>query len=222
MDSAVLLHRVVFLIPLILSLTVHEWAHAWSAHRLGDDTAERLGRLTLNPLSHIDPIGTILLPLAGVPFGWAKPVPVNPARFRRDVNVKTGMMVTAAAGPLSNLALAFLCVIVSGLLLRFTFHTEAIEWLLGGGSLRVSFFELNALLAVFNMLPIPPLDGSRVADGLMPSSLRPTWERFTPYGPFLLLALLILPQQFGLGFLRWPLMGVSQVADSLLRVIAGV
>src|SRR5574340_1315088 len=87
------------LIPLVLSLSVHEFAHAWSAWKLGDDTADRMGRLTLNPIAHVDPIGTLLLPLLGVPFGWARPVPVNPARFRRNVNMNTGMAMTAAAGP---------------------------------------------------------------------------------------------------------------------------
>src|SRR5215471_12296793 len=97
-----------YLVPLLLSLTVHEWAHAWSAYRLGDDTAAKLGRLTLNPIAHIDPIGTLILPLLGVPFGWAKPVPVVASRFRRGVNMTTGMMITAAAGPLSNVVLAVL------------------------------------------------------------------------------------------------------------------
>src|SRR5512143_149477 len=102
---------IVSLIPLILSLAFHEYAHAWTAHRFGDDTAERAGRLTMNPLVHVDPIGTILLPLAlslsgaGFMFGWAKPVPVNPARFRRDVRMGPGMAWTAAAGPLANVAL---------------------------------------------------------------------------------------------------------------------
>src|SRR5689334_23219884 len=104
-----LLAGIKYLIPLILSLTVHEWAHAYSAFRLGDDTASRQGRLTLNPIPHIDPIGTILCPLLGIPFGWAKPVPVNPLRFNRGVSMRTGMMITAAAGPLSNLVLAVLC-----------------------------------------------------------------------------------------------------------------
>src|SRR5215468_292941 len=114
-----LLNRLMYVPILILSLTVHEWAHAYSAFRLGDDTAARQGRLTLNPLPHIDPFGTILCPLLGVPFGWAKPVPVVPSRFRRDVNMRTGMMITAAAGPLSNLALAVVCTVLYGLLLRF-------------------------------------------------------------------------------------------------------
>src|SRR5580700_1620810 len=112
-----LLERILGLIPLILSLTVHEWAHAYSAFRLGDDTAARMGRMTFNPIPHIDPFGTILCPLLGIPFGWAKPVPVNPTRFRRDVSMRTGMMITAAAGPISNLLLAVLCSVAYGMLL---------------------------------------------------------------------------------------------------------
>src|SRR5574340_802071 len=106
------------LIPLVLSLSVHEFAHAWSAWKLGDDTADRMGRLTLNPLAHVDPVGTLLLPLLGIPFGWAKPVPVQPHRFRPTVNMTTGMMLVAVAGPLANLGLAVLCVLVEALLLR--------------------------------------------------------------------------------------------------------
>src|SRR5580698_8792478 len=114
-----LLQGIKYLIPLILSLTVHEWAHAYSAFRLGDDTAARQGRLTLNPIPHIDPFGTILCPLLGIPFGWAKPVPVNPVRFNREISMRAGMMITAAAGPLSNLVLAVLCSALAGLLGRF-------------------------------------------------------------------------------------------------------
>ena len=91
------------LIPLVLSLTIHEWAHAWSAHRLGDDTAKMQGRLTLNPVSHIDLVGTLLLPLLGIPFGWAKPVPVNPTRFRRGVKMSTGMVPTQSSPALASL-----------------------------------------------------------------------------------------------------------------------
>src|SRR6185369_11527845 len=98
-----LLQRLMFLPIMLLSLTVHEWAHAYSAFRLGDDTAERQGRLTLDPIAHIDFFGTLLLPLLGVPFGWAKPVPVNPVRFDRRVPMRVGMLLTAAAGPVSNL-----------------------------------------------------------------------------------------------------------------------
>ena len=106
--------RLVWLVALWLSLAVHEWAHAWSAWRLGDDTAARLGRMTLDPLAHVDPVGTLLLPLLGVPFGWAKPVPINPARFHRGVTLRAGIALTAAAGPAANLALTLGAVAVLG------------------------------------------------------------------------------------------------------------
>src|SRR5262245_34666958 len=156
-----LLERIMNLIPLILSLTVHEWAHAYSAFRLGDDTAARHGRLTLNPIPHIDPIGTLLLPLLGVPFGWAKPVPVVPTRFRRDVSMRTGMMITAAAGPISNLVLAVLATLIWGLLLRVTVPSRGVEMLL------MKAIVGNLALFIFNFIPVPPLDGSRIVDGLM-------------------------------------------------------
>jgi len=183
------------LIPLILSLSVHEYAHAWSAYRLGDDTASRMGRMTLNPIAHVDLIGTLLLPAylmlsgAGFVFGWAKPVPVDPRRFRRDVGMGRGMAWTAAAGPISNVALALLTAIVAGLLLRFApgFLRN------GGGALELieSLIGLNVLLALFNLIPIPPLDGSRIVDGYMPYRLRPAWERVTALAPFLLIGVFI-------------------------------
>ena len=213
MEGFSLLDGLKNLVPLVLSLTVHEWAHAWSARRLGDDTAERLGRLTLNPLVHIDPLGTLLMPML-VSFGWAKPVPVNPARFRPEVNQRFGMMITAAAGPLSHLVLAFLCVIFSGLMLRFSLYNEALDWLFTRG------FQLNVLLALFNFLPIPPLDGSRVADGLMPNGLRPLWERFVRVGPILLLVLFMMPG-LAAGILRWPHIGLLYLRQGLLSVILG-
>jgi len=214
MDDNWLLQALMQLIPLILSLTVHEWAHAYSAMRLGDDTAQRLGRLTLNPIPHIDPIGTLLLPLIGVPFGWAKPVPVNPTRFTRKMPMRTGMMITAAAGPFSNVVLALMCILIMGVLARFSFDNRAVEMLLLSG------FQLNVLLAVFNMLPIPPLDGSRVADGLMPSRLRPGWERFTVYGPFVLLGLVFVNFQLGGGMFSWPLNIAWRLGAGLLQAIA--
>src|SRR5687768_7374424 len=141
MDANWLSTRVMILIPLLLSLTVHEWAHAYSAYRLGDDTAEREGRLTLNPIAHIDPLGTLLLPLLGIPFGWARPVPVNPTRFRRDVSMRSGMMLTAAAGPASNVVIAVLASIVYGLLLRL--RPEILLARIGVGELLLITIQMN-------------------------------------------------------------------------------
>ena len=185
------------LIPLLLSLTVHEWAHAWSAYRLGDDTASMQGRLTLNPIAHIDPVGTLILPLLGIPFGWAKPVPVNPTRFRRGVNMSRGMMITAAAGPLANVALAVLSAIGLGLVARFS------PDLMNGGRMGVvglltTLIVINVTLAIFNMIPIPPLDGSRVVDGLIPYGWRPQWESIVRLSPVLLILLVVASQKFGL------------------------
>jgi Zn-dependent protease len=211
MDLQGLLENLALVIVLVLSLSVHEWAHALSAALLGDDTAKRLGRLTLNPVSHIDPVGTLLLPLLGVPFGWAKPVPVNPARFTSKVSMSTGMMITAAAGPLSNLVLALSCALLYTLIHRFAGQQPALLQLLGVGLFT------NVALAIFNMLPVPPLDGSRVAEGLMPLRMRPTWERFARFGPLVLLAIIVLPPLVKMdSVLKWP---INQVAYGLLYVV---
>jgi Zn-dependent protease len=203
-----LAERVMILIPLLLSLTVHEWAHAWSAFRLGDDTASMQGRLTLNPIAHIDPFGTLILPLLGIPFGWAKPVPVNPARFRRDVKMSTGMIITAAAGPLANVVLAVLSAVALGLVARFSPDT-----LMTGGTvslkvLMISLISINVTLALFNLIPIPPLDGSRVVDGLIPYSWRPQWEAIVRLSPVLLIVVFLVgwriiavPTHFVMGLL---------------------
>lgn len=207
--------RVIMLIPMWLSLSVHEWAHAWSAWKLGDDTAEREGRLTLNPIVHIDLIGTILLPLLGVPLGWAKPVPVNPARFHRKVSMRTGMAVTAFAGPLSNIVLAVLSAIALGLMFRFAPATRSLEN--GGTYLLVYAVQLNVGLAIFNLLPLPPLDGSRIVDRFVPPKWEATWETISRFGPMVLLLILAT----GGFFLAGPINAVSQALFSLIRSIAG-
>jgi Zn-dependent protease len=213
-DANDILLRVVFIIPMILSLNVHEWAHAWSAYRLGDDTAFRMGRLTLNPVPHIDPIGTLLLPLFGVPFGWAKPVPVVPSRFRRDVNMNTGMMLTALAGPISNIVLALICGVIFGLLGRF-----APEMLQNQGTVMLLQYAitLNIALAVFNMLPIPPLDGSRVVEGFLPYNLRDSWASVVRLAPLLLLGFMI----FGSRLLDGPRRFLEGYVTHLILAIAG-
>ncbi|MBI5536803.1 MAG: site-2 protease family protein [Deltaproteobacteria bacterium] len=213
------------LVPLVLSLTVHEWAHAWSAFKLGDDTAERMGRLTLNPIAHIDPIGTLLLPLMGIPFGWAKPVPVNPVRFTRRISMRTGMVLTAAAGPISNVILAVLAAVVMGLLLRFR-HSLLVGPLEGTTGtvgytglaifLRIAI-QMNVALALFNLLPFPPLDGSRVVDGLMPQRFRPQWEVFLKYGAFGLLFVVLA----GSYILAAPFGIAASFLMHLVEVVAG-
>lgn len=183
---------VIALIVLLFSLTIHETAHAWTADRLGDPTARLLGRISLNPIVHVDPIGTVLFPLiaaiSGVPLiGWAKPVPVNPRQLghpRRDY------VLVAAAGPASNLLLA----LAASVALRLV---PVAPVTLGEPNVSapiVSFLVqlklINVLLAVFNMIPIPPLDGGNVLGGLLPRTLLPAFNSIRPYG-FLLLYVLM-------------------------------
>jgi Zn-dependent protease len=216
-DANTLLQRLLYVVPLILSLSVHEWAHAWSAFKLGDDTAARQGRLTLNPLVHIDPIGTLLLPLLGVPFGWAKPVPVNPTRFTRKVTMRTGMMITAAAGPISNLVIALVCAVTLGLMLRFGVSYSSNNHARGLPHLLLVAVEMNVLLALFNMLPVPPLDGSRVAEGLVPYRFRHYWETYVQYARYGILLLMV----GGNTLLAGPRERVEEAMIHLIRVIAG-
>jgi Zn-dependent protease len=189
----------IWALPVLLAITLHEAAHGFAALRLGDDTAHRLGRVTLNPLKHIDPFGTIIMPglllLSGAPFlfGYAKPVPVN---FRRLRDPKRDMVLVAAAGPGMNLALALASVILLRLWLETTAMGEG--WV--SGTLQASLL-LNLVLAVFNMIPLPPLDGGRVAVGLLPRPLAIPLARLERWGMFIILGLLIVPalsQQLGL------------------------
>lgn len=204
-----LLVRLLVLIPMLLSLGVHEWAHAFSASLLGDDTAREEGRLSLNPLVHIDPIGTLVLPLLGIPFGWAKPVPVNPSRFRPEVNMGMGLLFTSLAGPFSNLILALLTTVMLIAVRRSDFTANEGIYLL-----LTQCIELNLCLAVFNLLPVPPLDGSRIVDGLIPFEWRPTWERISKFGVVLLLAVVLLPTVAGVAPLSW----VSHLSQWLIAL----
>ena len=185
------------IVPLVLAIVFHEVAHGWAARALGDPTAAEARRLSLNPLRHIDPIGTVVLPgllaLVKAPvFGWAKPVPVNKWRLR---NPRVGMMLVAIAGPGSNLILAALGAVALGLLAHGI--TEAPVQ----GTLRqfavlnaYNFILFNIFLALFNMLPIPPFDGSHVVEGLLPRRAAAAYERLRPFGfPLLLVLLVLLP-----------------------------
>ncbi len=190
-----------YFVHLLLSLSFHESAHGWMAWRLGDPTARYQGRITLNPLPHIDPIGTILLPLIsmigqlGVVFGWAKPTPVNPRFFQHP---RRDHMLTALAGPVSNLLLAAGFAVLFHITRALFAHPGAhlIVWLIL--VVLQTGVILNVVLAVFNLLPVYPLDGSWVAEGLMPYAWLPTWYQIKPYMPFILLMLFIVPGFFSL------------------------
>jgi Zn-dependent protease len=170
---------IAFIIAIVLGITVHEFMHAYTAHRLGDDTARLLGRLSLNPMAHLDPFGTLLLVLAG--FGYGKPVPFNESRLRTAM----GVTFVALAGPLANLVLAALCAIP----LRFSAAS-----LLGGAyeEILTAIVLWNCVLAIFNLVPIPPLDGANVVYGLLPPRQQYSWRTYQQYGPFLLLFILLL------------------------------
>ena len=173
---------VAFIIAIILGITVHEFMHAYAAHRLGDDTARLLGRLSLNPMAHLDPFGTLLIVLAG--FGYGKPVPFNESRLRSSL----GVAMVALAGPVANVALAALCAVP----LRFDSAGA-----LGDVYPRIleAIVLWNCVLAIFNLVPIPPLDGSNVVYGLLPPRQQWSWRTFQQYGPFLLLFVLLLAPQ---------------------------
>ncbi len=187
---------------ILLSLTVHEYFHGWTANKLGDPTAKLQGRLTLNPIAHLDILGTILMFLVG--FGWAKPVPVNARNFK---DPKKDTILVAIAGPLSNLAMA----IGAGLLLRYIIPQMMTGQIKPEGIYSIVTIILiltviyGIALAVFNMIPIPPLDGSRVLYGLLPDKYAYAYSRFEPYGVLVLFALFI----FGGGIFRYLLYPVS-------------
>jgi len=180
-------------VVLLFSLTVHEMAHAWTADRLGDPTARLLGRVSLNPIVHADPLGTVIFPLvasvSGLPLiGWAKPVPVNVARLghpRRD------HMMVAAAGPIGNLLLATAAALALALLPVSPVTIGEPNVSAPIATLLSLSLQINVLLAVFNMIPIPPLDGGNVLSGLLPYRLAAVFDRVRPYGFLLLYALML-------------------------------
>lgn len=195
------------ILPMIFAIVFHEVAHGWVARALGDPTAAEMNRLSLNPLRHVDPIGTIILPgflkLMGAPvFGWAKPVPVNQRRLN---NPRFGMMAVAAAGPGTNLVLALLAAIGMGLMARaFAGGGEpSAPWLFLALNLQ-NFLVINIFLALFNLLPIPPFDGSHIVEGLLPPRAAAQYARLRPFGlPLLFLLLLVIPSLFpGLGIVQ--------------------
>ncbi len=203
MDETLLIALAV--IPaLVIAIVFHEVAHGWTALALGDPTAQEQRRLSFNPIRHVDPVGTLLVPggllLAGLPaFGWAKPVPVIRERLR---NPRFGMMAVAAAGPGMNIVLATIGAVVLGLMMRGLPDPGAL-----GGFAAVAlqyFIMINIFLALFNMLPIPPFDGSHIVEGLLPERAAAAYDRLRPFGfPLLLLLLVVIPWLFpGLGIVE--------------------
>ncbi len=207
---------VVFALPLIFAITLHEVAHGWVARKLGDDTAHAAGRLSLNPLRHIDPIGTIILPLAmylltGFIFGWAKPVPVDFSRLR---NPRRDMGLVAAAGPMANLLMAILWAVVLRIGLGIA---EETPWL-GQPMIFMGYagILINAFLMVLNLIPIPPLDGGRVMTALLPPEWALKYAQIEPLGILILLGLLMT------GLLDWFIWPGIRLVSRFAATLAGL
>lgn len=205
LSPAVLLAR---LIVLLIGMPIHEWAHAWSAHELGDDTPRLQGRLSLNPMAHLDFLGSLLLLLTG--FGWAKPVPVNPYRMR--TNPRSGMALTALAGPAANLLVAALCAIpfrLGWISMVSIFTTQS---LLNPALILFYIADVSIGLALFNLLPFFPLDGEKVLIGILPPHWGDWLIELRPYSPYIMLGVLFILPYLGLdviglliGWVRQPL-----------------
>ena len=194
MSIDVLMRVVIWAVPVLFSIVVHEVSHGWMAYRLGDDTAKRMGRLTLNPLPHIDPMGTVFLPLimiimGGPVFGWAKPVPFNPYNFNRNVNARNGAMWVALAGPGSNLAVAFISSFIFVAVQKFFSGLPSIVYF-SITQLAQALIFINLVLASLNLIPIPPLDGSKILMRFLPSRLDPYFSMLERYGFLILIVLL--------------------------------
>jgi Zn-dependent protease len=204
------------ILPLLFGITLHEVAHGWVAKHLGDKTALMMGRLTLNPLKHIDPLGTIIVPglmmlAGGAIFGWAKPVPVT---WQNLKNPKRDMALVALAGPMANLGMAFLWALIArvGVMLASVSEWASVPMILMG---KVGIV-LNLVLMVLNLLPLPPLDGGRVMTSLLPGPMSYRFSRIEPYGFFILIALLM-------SGLLWKLMGPPvSVLEDLFSLVAGI
>lgn len=206
---------VVFFAALIVAIILHEISHGVVALWFGDDTAKRAGRLTLNPIPHVDPFGSIFLPalgaLTGIPvIGWAKPVPVNPSQLR---NPRRDMLAVSLAGPVTNFSLA----VVAAVIARSQFHVVSGSGLISDFPLRVlvpfRFAEVNLFLGIFNFLPIPPLDGAAIVERVLPREWLPGWYRFRPYG-ILVLFVLVFWLHITDGLFR-------PVLDHLIRFVFG-
>ena len=218
MDELSAIQRiVVWILPVIFAITVHEVAHGWVAKKYGDNTASKLGRLTLNPIKHVDLLGTVIVPGlllmtgTGFIFGWAKPVPVDASNFKRPLQ---DMAVVALAGPVSNLIMAFIWALIIRLGIFIGTSAEAISLpLIYTG---VAGISINLVLAIINLLPIPPLDGSRILTGILPNYWAWQYNRLERYG-FILLLVLLYTKILNV-ILEYPLF----IAQKLFFSIAGM
>lgn len=187
---------VLLAIPLLYSIIVHELAHGWVAYMMGDSTAKRLGRLTLNPLKHLDPLGTLMLFIVG--FGWAKPVPVN---LQNIQNRRMGFVLVSAAGVVANTIFAFVAILAMQILAPSP-----------QGSMATFLYylaQINIILAAFNLIPIPPLDGSKIVMGFLPDPIRYLFHRMEPYGFFVIIILLYLGVLNPvIAFFRWMILSI--------------
>jgi Zn-dependent protease len=208
---------------LLLSICVHEFGHAYIADKLGDNTPRSQGRVTLNPIAHADPIGTLLFPMigllyAGAPgFGWGRPVQVQPRYFSRRWSMRTGHMFVAFAGPAMNLIFGVFLALLHVALLKLEVipadHEQA-------NRLMSYAVLLNFILMFFNLIPAPPLDGGAVAEGLMPSRWLQAWRAFAVYGPFVLMAVILIPQLSRI--FVWPAMKVTGILYEGLFALFGM
>jgi len=202
------------IITLLIAFTVHEFSHAWTADRFGDDTPRYNGRLTLNPSVHLDLMGTLMLLFVG--FGWAKPVPVNPYTLRR--RSPSAMMWVSLAGPLSNLLLAVIAAIPLRLGL-VPYSASSGRLFPTPSGFLLEFIFVNLALALFNLIPLAPLDGDKVAEFLFPPPFSRFLERIRPYSPLILLALLFLLPYFGIDIVGWV---IRPVITAIARLLLGV
>ena len=215
----ILQRLVIWAIPVIFAIVVHEVAHGWAALRLGDSTAKSLGRLSLNPVTHIDPVGSLLVPglmlllPGGFLFGWAKPVPVNVARLN---NPRRDMVFVALAGPFANLMMLLMWAFVTktGMLVGGVQSTAGYVLVHMG----VAGIFINAVLMMLNLLPIPPLDGSKVVEGLLPVRQAIAYNKLGRYGFFILIALMMTGV---LGYVLWPMIALGLTGATLVAGIPG-
>lgn len=220
MDDLSLVQRIsIWVLPVLFAITLHEVAHGWVANKLGDNTAKSLGRLSLNPLRHIDPVGTILVPglllaFGGFIFGWAKPVPVDWGRLRHP---RRDVALVAAAGPAINLAMALVWAVLLRLALEMPENLEYAALPLG--LMGKAGIAINTVLMVLNLLPIPPLDGSRIVSSLLPLKAAIQYSRIEPYG-FWILLILIYTDILG-RILVGPLMVVQHLIYALVGLAGG-